>query len=81
VPYNSPPRRLSRFGKANGAVGEKTHEARNQDFHPDAWTSGHICIGRRSAGSRPGWIADSYGLTKTAASQVVLSCDDQQGNL
>jgi hypothetical protein len=23
VPYNSPPRRLSRFGKANGAVGEK----------------------------------------------------------
>ena len=66
--YNSPPRRLSQVVKANGVVGE-THEARNQDLHPDARISGHVRIGRRSAASRSGRVA-GWWRTKTAASQV-----------
>ena len=50
-----------------------THEASDQDFDPDVWTSGHLCCGCRSDGSRPGRRPNSSVPTSTKTARQVRS--------
>jgi hypothetical protein len=59
-----------------------THETCNQDFDPDVWTSGHLCCGCRSDGSRPGRRPNSSVPTSTKTAWQVCStaADDEVVN-
>lgn len=68
MPYNLAPR-CAPFSVQASAVKESTHEASSQDFRPDVWNSGHLCSGRRSAGSHPGRRADFRVPTSTTTAR------------